>query len=154
MKSFKLFHIFWVPKPQPHFHPLYFLIFFYIKVLDTWNLFVHKNCRLFFWVFYSLIGNCLTSCSSLVRALVCQTRGPGPIPGMSHSETAITRGNPIMLLPPTTFRVLHAYVLTCLQDSWPMIVSVLIRTLTQRLHVRIPWWQSLAKNPASRWAHK
>ena len=53
---------------------------------------------------------CLTSCSSLVRALVCQPSGPGSIPGMSRSETAITRGNPIMLLPPTTLCVLHAYV--------------------------------------------
>ena len=39
-----------------------------------------------------------------------------------NRETAITRGNPIMLLPPTTFCVLHAYVLTCLQDSWSRTV--------------------------------
>jgi hypothetical protein len=45
----------------------------------------------------------LTSCSSLARVLVCQPSGPGSIPGMSHSLTAITRGNPIMLLPPTMF---------------------------------------------------
>jgi hypothetical protein len=31
----------------------------------------------------------------------------------------ITRGNPIMLLPLTSFRVLPAYVSTRLQDSWP-----------------------------------
>ena len=29
-----------------------------------------------------------TSCSALVRAPVCQPRGPGLIPGMSRSETA------------------------------------------------------------------
>ena len=55
------------------------------------------------------------------RGLVCQPSGPGSIPGMSRSMTAITRGNPIMLLPPNTVHVLHAYVLTCLQDSWPGI---------------------------------
>ena len=47
---------------------------------------------------------CLTSCSSLVRALVCQPSSPGLIAGMYHSESAIKyKGNPIMLLPSTTF---------------------------------------------------
>ena len=41
----------------------------------------------------------LTSCSSVFKALLSQHRGPGSIPGMS----AIMRGNPIMLLPSTTF---------------------------------------------------
>ena len=35
---------------------------------------------------------CLTSCSPVVRVLVYQPSGPGSIPGMSRSETAITRG--------------------------------------------------------------
>ena len=35
------------------------------------------------------------------KVWVCQPSNPGSIPGMSHSETAITRGNLIMLLPPT-----------------------------------------------------
>ena len=38
-----------------------------------------------------------------------ETSGPDSIPGMSLSETAITRGIPIMLKPPTTFRVIHAH---------------------------------------------
>ena len=47
---------------------------------------------------------CLTSCSPVVRALVYQPSGPGSIPGMSRSETAITRGKTLRtLLPPTTF---------------------------------------------------
>ena len=54
------------------------------------------------------MASCLASYSSLVRALVCQPSGLGSIPGMSRSETAVTRGNPIMLLPSTTFCVLHA----------------------------------------------
>ena len=33
----------------------------------------------------------VTSCSSLGRALVCQPSGPCSIPGMSCSETAITK---------------------------------------------------------------
>ena len=82
---------------------------------------------------------CLTSCSSLVRARLCQPSGPGLIPGMSRSETAITRGNPIMQLPPTTFsctpclcanllagflaRDCHEGIQTC--NLW---VSVLIRS--------------------------
>ena len=40
---------------------------------------------------------------------MCQPSGPGSIPGLTPLETAITRGNLIMLLPPTTFCVLHAY---------------------------------------------
>ena len=48
-------------------------------------------------------NKCLTSCSPVVRALVCQSSSPGLIPGMSRSESASTRGNPIMLLPPTMF---------------------------------------------------
>ena len=44
---------------------------------------------------------------------MCQPSGPGSIPGMSHSETAISRGNPIMLLSPS-FHVLHAYMLNFL----------------------------------------
>ena len=39
----------------------------------------------------------LTSCSSVVRALVCQPRGPCSIPGMSCLESAITSGNPAAL---------------------------------------------------------
>ena len=35
---------------------------------------------------------CLTSWSPVVRALVYQPSGPGSFPGMSRSETAITRG--------------------------------------------------------------
>jgi hypothetical protein len=44
-----------------------------------------------------------TSCCSLIRAPLCQTSGPGWIPGMSCSESASTWGNPIMLLPSSTF---------------------------------------------------
>jgi hypothetical protein len=44
---------------------------------------------------------CLTSCNLVVRALVCRSSGPNP--GMSRSESADTRGNPIMLLPSNTF---------------------------------------------------
>ena len=56
---------------------------------------------------------CLTSCSPVDRALVYQPSGPGLIPGMSHSETAITRGKILRtLLPPTTFSCT-----TCL-DFW------------------------------------
>ena len=44
-----------------------------------------------------------SSCRPVVRALVYQPNGPGSIPGMSRSESAITRGNPIMLLPSTPF---------------------------------------------------
>ena len=70
--------------------------------------------------------------------LLCLPTGPGSIPGMSRSESAITRGNPIMLLGPTTFlcttrlfanllagflaRDCHEGIRTC--DHW---VSVLIR---------------------------
>ena len=58
---------------------------------------------------------CLTSCSPVVRALVYQPSGPGSIPGMSRSETAITRGKTLRtLLPPTTFlctKCLCAYLL-------------------------------------------
>jgi hypothetical protein len=44
------------------------------------------------------------------------------IPGMSRSESAITRGKTqMMLLPPTSFSWTTSYVLTCLQDSWPEI---------------------------------
>ena len=39
----------------------------------------------------------------VVRALVYQPSGPGFIPVMSPSESAITRGNPIMLLPSSAF---------------------------------------------------
>ena len=47
---------------------------------------------------------CLTSCSPVVRALVYQPSGPGSIPGMSCSESAITRGKTqMMLLPPIKF---------------------------------------------------
>ena len=60
----------------------------------------------FFEISKQFLIFCVTSCSSLVRALVCQSSGPGSIPGMSRSETAIRRGNLIMLLPPTTFCVL------------------------------------------------
>ena len=52
---------------------------------------------------YFIFNLGLYKLSSLVRVLVCQPSGPGPIPGMSRSESAITRGNPIMLLSPTTF---------------------------------------------------
>jgi hypothetical protein len=60
------------------------------------------------------------SCSLLVRALVCQPSSPGSIPGMSHSETAITRGYLIMLLPPTTFlctKCLFNYMIKIKCDS-------------------------------------
>ena len=46
----------------------------------------------------------LTSCRSVVRALVC----PGSIPRMPHSESAIARGNPILLLSSTKFCEQHA----------------------------------------------
>ena len=38
---------------------------------------------------------------------MCQPSGPGLIPYMSRSESALTRGNPIMVLNPTTFRELY-----------------------------------------------
>ena len=44
---------------------------------------------------------CLTSLSSVVRALEWQPIGPGSFPGMSRLESAIVRGNLIMLLPPS-----------------------------------------------------
>ena len=54
--------------------------------------------------------------------LLYQPSGPGFDSGMSHSESAITRGKTqIMLLPPTSFSWTTSYVLTCLQDSWPEI---------------------------------
>ena len=53
-------------------------------------------------------------CTSLVTQ--------GSIPGMSRSESAITRGKTqMMLLPSTSFSWTTSYVLTCLQDSWPEI---------------------------------
>ena len=42
---------------------------------------------------------------------MCQPSDPGLNPGMSRSETAITGGNPIMLLPPKTFSCT-----TCLRE--------------------------------------
>ena len=73
----------------------------------------------------------MLDCHSLVRALVCQPSVPGSIPGMSRSETAITRGNPIMLLPPTTF----SYT-TCLskkvtkKDVFKMPYICILRRMT------------------------
>ena len=43
----------------------------------------------------------LTVRTSVVKSLVCQSSGPGLIPGMARSELAITKGNLIMLLPST-----------------------------------------------------
>ena len=49
-------------------------------------------------------GYSLTSCSPVDRVLVYQPGGPGSIPGMSRSESPITRGKTqMMVLPPTTF---------------------------------------------------
>jgi hypothetical protein len=58
-----------------------------------------------YWVgsTFQELGFSFIACSSVVRGLVCQPTGPGSIPGMSHSENAITRTNLIMLLPPNTF---------------------------------------------------
>ena len=44
--------------------------------------------------------HCLTSCNSVVLALVCQPSGPGSIPGMSHLESDIdTTFTTYILLP-------------------------------------------------------
>ena len=52
------------------------------------------------------------------KSTECQPSGPGQIPGMSHSETAITRGNLIKLLPPTKFSVsARCQVFSCLPKS-------------------------------------
>jgi hypothetical protein len=52
--------------------------------------------------------------------LVYQPSGPSSIPDMSHSESAIARGNPIMLLPSTTFswtKCLGKFPILCLVSS-------------------------------------
>ena len=83
-------------------------------------------CLQFIFVFFAL----LTSCSPLVRALVCQPSGPESIPGMSHSETDITRGNLIMLLPPTTFLCTTCLCFLCHSFSWFFLARVSVLVLT------------------------
>ena len=49
---------------------------------------------------------------------MCQPNDPGSVPDMPHSETAITRGNLIKLLPPTKFSVsARCQVFSCLPKS-------------------------------------
>jgi hypothetical protein len=49
---------------------------------------------------------------------VCQPNDPGSVLDMPHSETAITRGNLIKLLPPTKFSVsARCQVFSCLPKS-------------------------------------
>ena len=56
----------------------------------------------------------------LERWCMCQPSGPGLIPCMSRSETAITRGCPILLLPPTRFSCT-----TCFFRLFSSIISLL-----------------------------
>ena len=71
------------------------------------------------WSLHHIAGSlhkmegCLTSCISVVRALVCQPRGPGLIPGMSRSES---EANPILMQPSTSFSCT-----TCL-CKWKIII--------------------------------
>jgi hypothetical protein len=58
----------------------------------------------------------------MVGVLVCKPSCPGSITGMSSSESAMPRGNPIMLLPSTKFHIIHAYV---------FVVNIKIFNLTQ-----------------------
>ena len=58
---------------------------------------------------------CFTSCSPVVRALVCQSSGPGSNPGMSFSESAIKGGTRSCCSHLPCFCEL---VVTYLQDSW------------------------------------
>ena len=100
-----IMHAKWCPLMQN----IYQTLGSYQPVLYMSSSWVRLHSALFFSL---LVSESLTSCSSLVTALVCQPTGPCSIPGMSCSETAITRGNPIMLLPPTAANLnewIHLY---------------------------------------------
>ena len=56
-------------------------------------------------------SNDANSCSSAVRVLVGQLGGPVSIPCMSRSESAIIRGNIIMLIAATIYHVSVYYML-------------------------------------------
>ena len=78
--------------------------------IRTWDLWVQCSDRKLqkgnSWRYPGISGPtcCLTSCSPVVRVLVYQPSGPGLIPGMSRSESAIIRGKTqMMLLPPIKF---------------------------------------------------
>jgi hypothetical protein len=66
---------------------------------DSWPGIVMKGFDLIFELWFSvLIRSYIRAIvgGSSVNTLLCKPNGPGSIQGMSRSETAITRGNPLM----------------------------------------------------------
>ena len=82
------------------------------------RVFIHVQLKTFYIKHNSV---CLTLCSSVVRSLVCHPSGPD-----SSSESAITMGNPIMLLPSTTFLCTTCFFQLWWDVSQPPLPSVII----------------------------
>ena len=85
-------------------------------------------------IFILSITLCLTSCRPVVRALVYQPSGPGLIPGMSRSESTITRRiNPNDAA--ATYQVFVNYMLTLMIGK--KVKNIRFQILIQFCHIYI-----------------